>query len=197
TGVSPISLDAIEEFQVNVAPYDVRQGNFVGAGVNTVTRSGNNDYAGSVYYIWRKPGLMGKEAGDNTVTRGQFDYRTWGFRVGGPMPFFNFGDGADDRWYTSGRDKLFFFFSFEDEKLQQPGSGLRANTGGQPVGGSISRVLQSDLDQLSSYLNTNFGYVTGPYQDYNNETLGRKYLFRGDYNLGVKNKVNFRYIHLD
>lgn len=197
TGISPISLDAIEEFQVNVAPYDVRQGNFVGAGVNTVTRSGNNDYAGSVYYIWRKPGLMGFEAGDNTVNRGTFDYRTYGFRVGGPMPFFNFGDGADDKWYTSGRDKLFFFFSYEDEKLQQPGSGLQANTGSQPVGGSTSRVLASDLNTLSSFLNTNFGYETGPYQDYNNDTLGKKYLFRGDYNLDVKNKVNFRYIHLD
>jgi outer membrane receptor protein involved in Fe transport len=196
TGVSPISLDAIEEFQVNVAPYDVRQGNFVGAGVNTVTRSGTNDYAGSVYYIWRKPGIMGFEAGDNTVTRGQFDYRTWGFRVGGPMPFFRFGDG-NDPWFTSGKDKLFFFFSYEDEKLQQPGSALRANTGGQAVGGSISRVLQSDLDTLSNYLSTNFGYETGPYQDYNNNTGGKKYLFRGDYNLDVKNKVNFRYIHLD
>lgn len=197
TGVSPISLDAIEEFQVNVAPYDVRQGNFVGASVNTVTRSGTNDYTGSVYYLWRKPGIMGFEAGNNIVNRGQFDYRTYGFRVGGPIPFFNFGDGANDKWYTSGRDKLFFFFSFEDEKLQQPGSGLRANTGGQPVGGSISRVRQSDLDGLSSYLRTNFGYETGPYQDYNNDTLGKKYLFRGDYNLDVKNKVNFRYIQLD
>ncbi len=197
TGISPISLDAIEEFQVNVAPYDVRQGNFVGAGVNTVTRSGNNDYAGSVYYIWRKPGIMGKDAGDTVINRGTFDYRTWGFRVGGPMPFFNFGDGADDKWYTSGRDKLFFFFSYENEKLQQPGSTLRANTGGQTAGGSTSRVLASDLNALSSYLNTNFGYETGPYQDYNNDTIGKKYLFRGDYNLDVKNKVNFRYIHLD
>jgi outer membrane receptor protein involved in Fe transport len=191
TGVSPISLDAIEEFQVNVAPYDVRQGNFVGAGVNTVTRSGTNDYAGSVYYIWRKPGLM-----RNIPTRGQFDYRTYGFRVGGPMPFFRFGDGGGPA-FTSGKDKLFFFFSFEDEKLEQPGSGVRANTGGQPVGGSTSRVLQSDLDNLSSFLRTNFGYETGPYQDYNNNTLAKKYLFRGDYNLSVKNKVNFRYIHLD
>lgn len=196
TGVSPISLDAIEEFQVNVAPFDVRQGNFVGAGVNTVTRSGTNDYTGSVYYIWRKPGLMGDEAGDNTVNRGAFDYRTWGFRVGGPMPFFRFGDGGGPA-FTSGKDKLFFFFSFEDEKLQQPGTSLVARSAGQTPGGSVSRVLQSDLDQLSSFLGSNFGYQTGPYQNYNNDTLAKKYLFRGDYNLNVNNKVNFRYIHLD
>lgn len=197
TNISPISLDAIEEFQINVAPYDVRQGNFVGASVNTITRSGTNDYKGSLYYIFRKPGLMGFEAGDNTVNRGEFDYRTWGFRVGGPMPFFNFGDGADDKWYTSGRDKLFFFFSFEDEKLSQPGTGLTARQPNQTPGGSVSRVLQSDLDELSSFLGTNFGYETGPYQGYNNDTLGRKYLFRGDYNLNDRNKLNLRYIHLD
>jgi hypothetical protein len=196
TGVSPISLDAIEEFQINVAPYDVRQGNFVGAGVNTVTRSGTNDYKGSVYYIWRKPGLMGFEAGDNTVNRGQFDYRTWGFRVGGPMPFLRFGDDGGPA-FTSGKDKLFFFFSFEDEKLAQPGTGLTARQAGQTPGGSVSRVLQSDLDTLSSYLGSNFGYQTGPYQGYNNGTEARKYLFRGDYNLNDNNKLSLRYIHLD
>lgn len=197
TGVSPISLDAIEEFQINVAPYDVRQGNFVGAGVNTVTRSGTNDYKGSVYYLWRKPGLMGYEAGDNIVNRGEFDYRTWGFRVGGPMPFFNFGDNDEDKWYTTGKDRLFFFFSYEDEKLSEPGTSLTARQANQTPGGSVSRVLQSDLDNLSTFLRTNFGYETGPYQGYNNDTVGKKYLFRSDYNMNDSNKLSVRYIHLD
>lgn len=198
TGVSPISLDAIEEFQVNVAPYDVRQGNFVGAGVNTITRSGTNDYTGSLYYIWRKPGIMGDEAGDSPVFRGEFDYRTWGFRVGGPLPFFNFGDGANDKWYTTGKDRLFFFFSYEDESLAGPASTIRARNAGETGGtGSISRVSATDLDQLSNFLRTNFGYETGPYQDYNTDTLAKKYLFRTDYNINTGNKLSFRYIHLD
>lgn len=195
TGVSPISLDAIEEFQVNVAPYDVRQGNFVGAGVNTVTRSGTNDYKGSVYYIYRTPGLTGKQAGDNTVNVGDFDYRTWGFRVGGPMPFFRFGEGGPG--FITGKDKLFFFFSYEDESLSQPNSTIRARNAGETAGGSVSRVLASDLQQLSGFLSTNFGYETGPFQGYNSDTVGKKYLFRGDYNINNNNKLNFRYIQLD
>ncbi|MGI8495795.1 MAG: carboxypeptidase regulatory-like domain-containing protein, partial [Pyrinomonadaceae bacterium] len=127
TGVSPISLDAIEAIQVNVAPYDVRQGNFVGAGVNTVTRSGTNKYSGSLYYLFRKPGLVGKKAGDNTFDPGDFDFKNYGFRLGGPLPFFNFGEGG--RSFISGKNKLFFFFSYENENTTQPGTTYVANTG--------------------------------------------------------------------
>ncbi len=195
TGVSPISLDAIEAIQVNIAPYDVRQGNFVGAGVNTVTRSGTNKYSGSVYYLFRKPSLVGKQAGENTFDPGDFNYKNYGFRVGGPLPFFNFGEGGP--LFTSGKNKLFFFFSYENENLTQPGTTFRANTGGQTVGGNVTRVLASDLDNLSNYLRQNFGYETGPYQGYPNSTPAKKYLFRTDYNVNSTNRVSFRYIQLD
>ena len=62
TGVAPISLEAIEQVQVSVAPYDVRQGNFTGAGVNTVTRSGTNKFTGSVYRRTRNESYVGTEA---------------------------------------------------------------------------------------------------------------------------------------
>ncbi len=195
TGVSPISLDAIEAVQVNVAPYDVRQGNFVGAGVNTVTRSGTNTYGGSVYYLFRRPNLVGKKAGDNAFNPGEFKFKNWGFRFGGPLPFPNFGEGVP--FFNSGKNKLFFFFSFEKEALTQPATTFVANTGGQTVGGNITRVLASDLNALSSYLSQNFQYDTGPYQDYPFSTPAKKYLFRTDYNINSTNRLSVRYVQLD
>lgn len=197
TNVSPISLDAIEELQVNVAPYDVRQGNFVGAAVNTVTKSGTNSYNGSVYYLFRRPSLVGKEAGNLTFDPGNFKYRNYGFRVGGPLPFFNFGEN-DGPMFISGKNKLFFFLSYENEELAQPGTTFRARTSAtEPVTGNTTRVLASDLDALSSFLRTNFGYETGPYQGYDHLTPAKKWLFRSDYNLNSANRLTFRYIQLD
>ena len=74
------------------------------------------------------------------------------------------------------KDKLFFFGSIEDDKLTSPGTTFRANTGGETVAGNVTRVLASDLDQLSSYLSSNFKYDTGPYQDYDFEIPARRYL---------------------
>jgi hypothetical protein len=181
TGVAPISLDAIEQVQVNVAPYDVRQGNFVGAGVNTVTRSGNNEVSGSVYYNWRNQGLVGTEAGPLTYNPGTFKYNLMGVRLGGPII----------------PNKLFFFGSFEKDEDVRPGTTFRANTGGEPNVGSVTRVLASDLNALSTYLKNNFGYETGPYQGYDHETPATRALLRLDYNLNDDNKISLRYTHLD
>lgn len=197
TNVSPISLDAIEELQVNIAPFDVRQGNFVGAGINTVTRSGTNSYNGSIYYLFRRPNLVGKEAGPNAFDPGNFKYKNYGFRVGGPLPFFNFGENNGPA-FISGKNKLFFFLSYENEELTQPGTTFvaRTSTATTPTG-NTTRVLASDLDGLSNYLATNFGYATGPYQGYTHQTPAKKWLFRTDYNVNAKNRVSLRYIHLD
>ena len=181
TGVSPISLDAIEQISVNVAPYDVRQGNFTGAGVNTVTRSGTNEVTGSAYYFWRNNNNVGTKAGENTFNPGDFNYSQIGFRVGGPII----------------KDKLFFFASFEDEAETRPGTTWRANNGNEPIQGNVTRVLASDLDQLSTFLKDKFNYETGPYQDYDNETVGTKFLVKFDYNINDKNKLSLRYNHLD
>ncbi len=181
TGVAPIAVAAIEEIQVNTAPYDVRQGNFVGAGVNTVTRSGGNEYRGSAYYWFRNEGLVGTEAKDEEVDPGTFDFDKFGAWLSGPIL----------------KDKLFFFGSFEDQKLTEPGTTFKANQGGEPVGGNTTRVLSSDLDALSAYLASNFDYETGGYQDYSDETPARRYLAKVDYNLNDRNKVSLRYTHLD
>ncbi|HET9454069.1 MAG TPA: TonB-dependent receptor [Gemmatimonadaceae bacterium] len=183
TNVAPISMDAIEQVQVQVAPFDVRQGNFVGAGVNTVTRSGTNEFRGSAIYSFRdnRRSLHGTRAGAATVNPGTFEFSKLGLSLGGPIL----------------KDKLFFFANFEDDKLESPATLFRANAGGEPVGGNVTRVLKSDLDGLSSYLATNFGYVTGPYQDYARETPATRYLGRLDYNLNERNKLSLRYSQLD
>ncbi len=181
TGVTPVSSAAIEEIQVNVAPYDVRQGNFVGAGVNMITRSGTNQFRGSAYYWFRDNDLVGTEAKGLAYNPGTFDSRRYGVWASGPII----------------KDKLFFFGSIEDDKLTQPGTTFRANTGGETVAGNVTRVLASDLDQLSSFLNSNFQYDTGGYQDYDFEIPARRYLAKLDYNLNDRNKISVRYTQLD
>lgn len=181
TGVAPISPQAIEQIQINVAPYDVRQGNFVGAGINTITRSGTNQFRGSIYRQFRTESQVGTEAKDETVNPGTFEFANTGGWLGGPIV----------------RNKLFFFGNFEDESLTQPGTTFQANNGGETPAGSVTRVLASDLQQLSSYLQSNFGYDTGPYENYDFETPARRYLIKGDYNLNANNKITFRYTQLD
>ncbi len=181
TNVAPISLAAIEQIQVNVAPYDVRQGHFVGASVNTVTRSGTNSFAGSLYYRFRDQSMVGTTAGASTINRGTFDFKKYGGWVSGPVF----------------KNKLFFFLSAEDDSLEQPGTTWRANKGGETVAGNVTRVLASDLDALQSFLKSNFNYETGPYQDYAHETPSRRYLGKLDYNMNDRNKFSFRYSQLD
>jgi hypothetical protein len=177
TGVAPISLDAIEQVQVNIAPYDVRQGNFVGAGVNTVTRSGTNQFSGSAYYSFRNESMVGDSIGALGFDPGLFKFHKTGVNLGGPII----------------RNKLFFFGSYESDGLTSPGTTFRANTGGETVGGNITRVLATDLDLLSTYLSTNFGYDAGPYQGYQHETPATRFLARLDFNLSERNKLSLRY----
>ena len=99
--------------------------------------------------------------------------------------------------FISGRNKLSFFFSYENEELTQPGTTFRANNGSEPVGGNVTRVLASDLDALSAYLHQNFNYDTGPYQGYSQATPAKKYLFRADYNINSTNRLSLRYTQLD
>src|SRR5574339_124599 len=95
------------------------------------------------------------------------------------------------------KNKLFFFGNFEDEKFQQPGTTFRANSGNEPVGGSVTRVKVSDLELVSNLLQSKFGYSAGPYQDYQFEKPARRFLVKSDYNINSNHKFNFRYTQLD
>jgi hypothetical protein len=181
TGVAPISLEAIEQVQVNVAPFDVRQGNFVGAGVNTVTRSGTNRFTASVYNRMRNQDWVGTEAKGLPFNPGTFDFRDTGVWAGGPII----------------KNRLFAFGNHEDEEETRPLTTFRANRGGEPVGGSTTRVLASDLTALSALLSQRFQYDTGPFEDYQDLTPAKRPMIRLDANINNSNKVSFRYNHLD
>ncbi len=181
TGVAPISLQAIEEVQVNIAPFDVRQGNFVGAGVNTVTRSGTNTFRGSIYNQWRNESMGGTKAKDLAVSQGKFNFRETGGFLGGPVV----------------TNKLFFFSSYEDELTKQPGTTYISNPGGVPTGGNQTRVLTSDLDTMAAFLKSKFNYDAGSYQGYDFKIPGKRFLGKIDFNLGNRNKIRLRYNQLD
>jgi hypothetical protein len=181
TGVAPISPQAVEQIQVNVAPFDVRQGNFVGAGINTVTRSGTNQFVGSVYHQFRDQDQVGTKAKDLDVNPGTFDFSNTGVWGGGPIL----------------RNKAFFFGNFEDEELTRPGTTFRANNGGETPAGAVTRVLASDLQRVSDLMRTGFNYETGPWQDYDFLVPAKRYLIKGDWNLNASNKFTFRYTQLD
>ncbi len=181
TGVAPISLEAVEQIQVNVAPYDVRQGNFVGAGVNMVTRSGTNRLTGSFYSRYRNESFVGTKAGDNAYDPGTFTTKVNGGFAGGPIV----------------RNRLFVFGSFEKQEETKPLSSFLANAGGQPVAGNTTRVLASDLDQLASFLKTRYNYDPGVYTPVDKKTPAKPFLVKFDYNLNTSNKINFRFSRLD
>ena len=180
TGVAPISLEAIEQVQVSVAPYDVRQGNFVGAGVNTVTRSGTNSLTASVYRRMRNESFVGKEAAGLAFNPGTFTTYNTGVWAGGPIV----------------KNKLFAFGSWENQDDSRPLTTFTSNPGGAPVGGNTTRVLASDLSALSSFLSSKFTYDTGPFDGITKQTPGKPFLVKGDYNINNGNKVTFRYNQL-
>ena len=178
-GNQPISLDAIDEVQVNVAPYDVRQTGFTGAGINAVTRSGTNDISGSVYGFLRPESFTGLNVGSqklNENTRGST--KIVGARLGAPII----------------KNKLFFFGNFEYENRQASGNTWLASRPGLS-GPNVTRVKAADLDAVSNYLKSQYGYDPGAYENYANNYTNKniKALLRLDWNINDKHKLTLRY----
>jgi len=180
TGSSAISLDAIEQLQVNIAPFDIRQSGFVGAGINAVTRSGTNDIEGSVYQTNRDNSsrYVGNKAYGVPVTASKFDETVQGFRLGLPII----------------KNKLFLFGNFESLVKTEPATTWTSS--GSPLGGSqVSRVLYSDMKTLSDFMKDKFNYTTGPWEGYSNTNDSKKFLVRLDWNINDKNKLTARYVN--
>jgi hypothetical protein len=179
----PISLDAIEEVQVNVAPYDVRQANFTGAGVNVITKSGTNQVKGTVYTYYRNQNFNGKKVGDTDLpVASKTTNNIYGASVGGAII----------------KDKVFLFVNGEYEKNVRPGFNWVASRPGL-TGSNVSRTTATDLETLSTFLKTQYNYETGPYEGYgDNFTLQNfKFVSRLDWNINQKNKFNVRFSKLN
>ncbi len=177
----PISLDAVDQIQVAIAPYDVRQGSFTGAGINAVTRSGSNKFSGSVYGFYRDQSFVGKNVGDVELAYPKFDLKNYGFRVGGPII----------------KDKLFFFLNAEQERRNDPPTGnFRALRPGLTAGADVSSASAGQLDELQSFLQTRYGYNAGAYEGYQLKQNSDKATAKLDWNITDQHRLSVKYNYL-
>ena len=171
TNAQPISLDAIEQIQVSLAPYDVTLSGFTGASVNAVTKSGSNAFHGSVYGFYRNESLTGGRIKGEDVIRPELNQNQYGVSIGGPII----------------KNKLFFFANFEAATRDDLGSdGFVPNTGSGSI--NESRVLESDLIAVQSAL-SDLGYDTGRYQGFTYAAESTKGILKLDWNINDNHRL--------
>jgi hypothetical protein len=176
----PISLDAIEEISVSLAPYDVTLSQFTGASINAVTRSGDNTYKGSVYSYLRPKSFTGSQVDGNHVAGANSrSSQNYGFRLGGPII----------------KNKLFFFISGEYEKVSIPGVNWQPSTDGISVPDqNISRTTEADMIRVRDFVKTNYNYDAGKYKDFDPfKNQNHKILARLDWNISNVHRFTLRY----
>lgn len=179
TMAQPISLDAIEQIQVSLAPYDVRQAGFTGAAINAVTKSGTNDFSGTVFGFYRNQDLTGSKVnGQDIIVPDLTQFQT-GFSIGGPII----------------KDKLFFFINAEIERREDLGSNFIAAAPGR-TGENVSRVEEADLIAVSNALG-DIGYQTGAYEGYLHDTDNEKGIIKLDWNINNNHTLTATYNFLD
>ena len=179
-GGSPISIDAIEEMQVVISPYDVRQTNFIGGGVNAITKSGTNTFKGSAYVYHRNENMRGDTIDGEQITTARDKDRntTFGFTFGGPIV----------------KNKLFFFASAEFERVPTVVTRWRGSENGEANANNfISRTTNADLKKASEYVKNTYGYDTGSWTDFPANESTTKILARLDWNITQKHHLALRY----
>ena len=177
TGVSPISLDAIESFQINVAPFDVKQSGFAGGSINAITRSGTNELTGSTYYLLRNQDLAGKtpEAianGGERTKLSDFKAETYGIRIGGPII----------------KDKLFFFVNYERQDNETP----------QPFDFSTYRgnASEADINNLRQFLLSTYNYDPGVFNNNTSSLVSDKFIAKIDWNINQNHNLSFKHSYV-
>ncbi len=179
TEAQPISLDAIDQIQVSLAPYDVTLSGFTGAAVNAVTKSGTNEFHGTVYGFTRNEKMTGKTIKGEDVVRPKLDQTQYGVSVGGPII----------------KNKLFFFANFEKDERDDLGSnGWVPNTGSGAI--NESRVLESDLMIVQNSLE-GIGYNPGRYEGFTYASESTKGIFKLDWNINDNNRFAIIYNFLN
>jgi len=180
----PISLDAIEAISVNIAPFDVTQSGFTGAGINAITKSGTNEITGTAYYFLQNQNLQGHKIGDITLEKTDAAKKNFGFSLGGPIV----------------KNKLFLFVNAEREEAtgaNASGANLwRASENGvADAANNIARTSRADLEAVRNHLINKWGYDPGRYEGYANEAeqVSTKFLARLDWNINDRHKLALRY----
>ncbi len=180
-GGNPISIDAIEELQVVVSPYDVRQTNFIGGGVNAITKSGTNTYKGTAYIYHQNENMQGDAVYREQITgaREKNQVTTYGFTLGGPII----------------KDKLFFFVNGEMVKKPTVANRWQGADADNPADPEkyISRTTKADLQAVSDYVASKYGYNTGSYTSFPADESNYKILARLDWNITDKHHLAVRY----
>ena len=179
-GGSPISIDAIEEMQVVISPFDVRQTNFIGGGVNAITKSGTNTFKGTAYVYHKNENLRGDAIGGEQITGARAKDRTttYGFTLGGPIV----------------KNKLFFFVNYEYVNTPTIANRWRGSEDGKADANNyISRTKLSDLQKVSDFVKNKYGYDTGSYTNFTADESNQKILARIDWNINDKNHLAVRY----
>lgn len=178
-GAQPISIEAYDELSINIAPFDVKQSGFTGAGIYATTKSGTNTFHGSGYTYYKDQSFNGTKIGDNDISAAvaKSSTKTYGFTLGGPII----------------KNKLFFFTNFEREVSSNPGVSF------SPTGtaGNKSATPVADLEAVSKYLKDNYGYETGSYDNFPAfQNKNTKVLLKLDWNINDKNKLSVKYSYL-
>ena len=179
-GGSPISIDAIEEMQVVISPFDVRQTNFIGGGINAITKSGTNTFKGTAYVYHKNENLRGDAICGEQITGARAKDRTttYGFTLGGPIV----------------KNKLFFFVNYEYVNTPTIANRWRGSEDGkEDANNYISRTKLSDLQKVSDFVKDKYGYDTGSYTNFPADESNQKILARIDWNINDKNHLAVRY----
>ncbi|MGY8924955.1 MAG: TonB-dependent receptor [Flavobacteriales bacterium] len=178
TNAQPVSLDAIDQIQVSTAPYDVTQSGFTGASVNAVTKSGSNEFKGTVYGFYRNEDMTGSKIKGEDIFVPSLTQEQTGFSIGGPII----------------KNKLFFFANYEEDKRDDLGQSWLPNRGTGAINESV--VLESDLLAVQGALSA-LGYDSGAYEGFIHQSQSSKGIFKLDWNVNDNNQLAVIYNWLD